>query len=127
MRYPLHGTPKRYSPRFSSNVSFCVVTKYRHKVFNKHYRGHLKAVIEKIGCDYDIEIVELEIPVDHIHMVVRSVPKICLSDIMQIIRSLSAREFFRLHSEIKKRYFWGGKLFLPIWRDMRLTRLYPIL
>ena len=30
----------------------------------------LKHIIQKIGYDYDIEIVELEIPVDHIHMVV---------------------------------------------------------
>ena len=60
--------------------------------------------------DYNIEIVELEIPVDHIHMVVRSEPKICPSEIMQIIKSISAREFFKLHPDIKKRYFWGGKL-----------------
>jgi putative transposase len=54
--------------------------------------------------------VELEIPIDHIHMVVRSEPKVSPSDIMQIIKSISARQFFRLHPEIKKKYFWGGKL-----------------
>ena len=35
----------------------------------------MKNIINKIGYDYDIDIVELEIPVDHIHMVVRSEPK----------------------------------------------------
>jgi putative transposase len=89
---------------------FVWIPKYRDKVFHEPYRSHLKAIIEKIGYDYNIDIVELEIPVDHIHMVVRSEPKICPSDIMQIIKSLSAREFFRLHPDIKKRYFWGGKL-----------------
>ncbi len=59
---------------------------------------------------YNIEIVELEIPIDHIHMVVRSEPKVSPSDIMQIIKSISARQFFKLYPEIKKRYFWGGKL-----------------
>ena len=29
---------------------------------------------------------------------------------MQIIKSISAREFFRIYREIKKKYFWGGKL-----------------
>ena len=29
---------------------------------------------------------------------------------MQIIKSISAREFFRRYPDIKKRYFWGGKL-----------------
>ena len=29
---------------------------------------------------------------------------------MQIIKSISASQFFKLHPEIKKKYFWGGKL-----------------
>ena len=29
---------------------------------------------------------------------------------MQVIKSISAREFFRKYPEIKKCYFWGGKL-----------------
>jgi putative transposase len=29
---------------------------------------------------------------------------------MQIIKSITAREFFRICPEIKKKYFWGGKL-----------------
>ena len=64
----------------------------------------------KIGYDYNFDIVELEIPTDHIHMLVKSEPKQSPSQIIQVIKSISAREFFRLHPEIKKRYFWGGKL-----------------
>jgi putative transposase len=54
--------------------------------------------------------VELEIPVDHIHMVVRMDPKISPAYVMQVIKSISAREFFRIRPEIKRKYFWGGKL-----------------
>ncbi len=89
---------------------FVWIPKYRHKVFVEPYRTVLRTIIEKIGYDYNIEIVELEIPVDHIHMVVRSEPKVCPSQIMQIIKSISAKKFFALHPEIKKKYFWGGKL-----------------
>ena len=32
------------------------------------------------------------------------------SKVMQIVKSILAREFFRHYPEIKKRYFWGGKL-----------------
>jgi putative transposase len=74
------------------------------------YRTTMKAIIKKIGYDYDIEIVELEIPEDHIHMVIRSIPKQSPSDVMQIVKSITAREFFRIYPEIKKKYFWGGKL-----------------
>lgn len=70
----------------------------------------MKSIIWKIGYDYNIEIVELEIPPDHIHMVVRSEPKLAPSDIMQIIKSISAREFFRMYPDVKRKFFWGGKL-----------------
>ena len=50
-------------------------------------------MIEKIGYDYDIDIVELEIPEDHIHMVVRGVPKMSPSDVMQIIKSILLESF----------------------------------
>jgi len=43
-------------------------------------------------------------------MVVRLEPKVAPSDVMQIIKSISARKFFKLRPEIKKKYFWGGKL-----------------
>jgi putative transposase len=70
----------------------------------------LKSVIEKTCYDYNIEITELAIPIDHIHMIVRTEPKKSPSDIMQIVKSISAREFFRLCPDIKRKYFWGGKL-----------------
>ena len=89
---------------------FVWIPKYRHKVFNEPYREVLKGIIQKIGYDYDIDIVELEIPEDHIHMVVRGEPKMSPSGVMQIIKSISAREFFRRYPEIKRQYFWGGKL-----------------
>ena len=89
---------------------FVWIPKYRRKVFEEPYRSDMKLIIETIGYDYNIEIVELEIPVDHIHMVVRSIPRTSPSDIMQIIKSISARQFFKRYPGIKKKYFWGGKL-----------------
>ncbi|EDQ00288.1 hypothetical transposase [Shewanella benthica KT99] len=89
---------------------FVWIPKYRRKVFSDPYRETMKAIIHKAGFDYDIDIVELEIPEDHIHMVVRSEPKISPSHIMYVIKSISAREFFKCYPDIKRRYFWGGKL-----------------
>jgi len=65
----------------------------------------MKSIIQKVGYDYGIDIVELEIPEDHIHMVVRSEAKQSPSKIMQIIKSISAREFFRMFPTIKTKIF----------------------
>ena len=89
---------------------FVWIPKYRHKVFSQPYSDSMKSISWKIGYDYNIEIVELEIPPDHIHMVVRSEPKLAPSNIMQIIKSISAREFFRMYPDVKRKFFWGGKL-----------------
>lgn len=37
-------------------------------------------------------------------------PKTAPADVMQIIKSISAREFFRCYPAIRRKHFWGGKL-----------------
>jgi REP-associated tyrosine transposase len=113
--FPLSGIQLMELQRNTHHVyrlmyHFVWIPKYRRKVFKEPYRDRLKGIIEKIGYDYNIDIVELEIPEDHIHMVVRGEPKLAPSDVMQVVKSISAREFFRIYPEIRQRYFWGGKL-----------------
>ena len=43
-------------------------------------------------------------------MLVKAAPKECPSQIMQEIKSISARSFFKMYPQIRKEYFWGGKL-----------------
>jgi putative transposase len=47
-------------------------------------------------------------------MVIREIPKQSPSDVMPIIKSITAREFLRIYPGIKKKYFWGGKLWTQI-------------
>jgi len=64
----------------------------------------LKTIIEKIGYDYNIEIVELEVLDDHVHIVVRGESEISPSEVMSVAKSISAREFFRKYPKIKEKY-----------------------
>lgn len=89
---------------------FVWIPKYRHKVFKSPYREVLKDIIKKVGYDYDINIIEVEVPLDHIHMIVKYASKISPSYIMQVIKSISARKFFEFYPNIKNKYFWGGEL-----------------
>jgi putative transposase len=82
---------------------FVWIPKYRHRVFIEPCRATMKAIIQKVGYDCDIDVVELEIPEDHIHMVVRGIPKQSPNEVMQIIKSIAAREFFRIYPAIKKK------------------------
>ena len=46
---------------------------------------------------------------DHVHFLVQSVPMMQPSHMVQIIKSITARELFKSHPEIKK-LLWGGAL-----------------
>jgi putative transposase len=89
---------------------FVWIPKYRNKVFKGFYREFLIGIIKKIAYDYDMSLEEIEVLDDHIHALTTSEPKMSPSRIMQIIKSISAREFFKRFPEIKSKYFWGGKL-----------------
>ena len=89
---------------------FVWIPKYRHKVFVEPYRTKLKGIIIKSAYDHDMIVEELEILKNHLHMVLRAEPKISPSEIIQIIKSISAREFFKMYPEVKEKYFWGGRL-----------------
>ena len=89
---------------------FVWIPKYRHKVFEEPYRSALKLMIRKAAYDYDMQVEELEIPEDHIHMVIKTLPRQSPAEVMQKIKSITAREFFGKYKKIKRKYFWGGKL-----------------
>jgi putative transposase len=75
-------TQRNTHPVYRLMYHFVWIPKYRHKVFNEPYRSTIKAIIQEIVCDYDIDIMELEIPEDHIHMMIRGIPKQSPSDVM---------------------------------------------
>lgn len=64
---------------------FVWIPKYRDKIFHVPYCVTMKAIIQKVGYDYDIDIVELKIPENRIHMVIRGSHQQSSSDVMQII------------------------------------------
>ena len=89
---------------------FVWIPKYRHKVFTEPYREVLTGMIRKVASDYDMKVEEIEVPEDHVHMVIKAEPKMSPSEIMRTIKSISAREFFKKYPEVKEKYFWGGSL-----------------
>lgn len=76
------------------------------KVFVEPHREAMRTIIQKID-GHNIDIVEVEIPEDYIHIVVQSKPKQSPSKIMEAIKNISVHEFFRFFLGIKNKYFWG--------------------
>ena len=84
-----------------------VPAKYRKDVFSDEVEKTLKEVCVGISQRYEIHYVEIGADEDHVHFLVQSVPGILVSRIVGITKSITAREIFKRHSEVKK-ILWGG-------------------
>ena len=90
---------------------FCV--KYRKKLLLKtELVNFLKNVCFEISERYCFEFDAIGSDGDHVHLFVGAEPKYSPSKIMQIIKSITARQIFKQYPEIKKQ-LWGGEL----WSD----------
>jgi putative transposase len=72
----------------------------------------LKEVCVEIAKRYEIVFLEIGTDQDHVHFLVQSVPMYSPKKIVQIIKSLSAKEMSKKCPEVKKE-LWGGQL----WTD----------
>ena len=82
--------------------------KYRRKVFTEEVSKTLKEVCLGITNGYELHFIEIGADEDHIHFLIQSVPTMSMKKIVQIVKSITAREVFRIHPEVK-RLLWGGQ------------------
>ncbi len=83
--------------------------KYRRKVFNKEIDITLRATCLEISERYEINFVEIGNDEDHVHFLIQSIPILSITKIVTIIKSITAREIFKNHKEVKN-ILWGGAL-----------------
>ena len=82
--------------------------KYRRKVLTAEVSQTLRNICLEISVRYEIHFLEIGYDEDHVHFLIQSVAMMSAKKISNTIKSLIAREIFRLHPEIK-RFLWGGK------------------
>ena len=82
--------------------------KYRRKVLTREVSQTLRNICIEISSRYEIHFIEIGCDNDHVHFLIQSVPMMSAKKIVNTIKSLTAREIFRLHPEVKN-FLWGGK------------------
>ena len=83
--------------------------KYRRKIFTNEIEKSLVEICIEISKRYEINFVEIGTDMDHVHFLIQSVPTIAPTQIVRIIKSITAREIFKTHPEVKK-MLWGGNI-----------------
>ena len=82
--------------------------KYRRVVFSPEVDLKLKEVCLEISKRYEIQFLEIGTDKDHVHFLVQSVPMYSPKKVVQIIKSITAREIYAACPEVKKQ-LWGGQ------------------
>jgi len=98
----------------SHNVSILLYhyvcpAKYRRIIFDEDVDKVLVETCQEISKRYDINIMEVGTDGDHVHFLVQSIPKLAPWQIIKTIKSITAREIFRLYPKVKEK-LWGGNL-----------------
>ena len=88
---------------------FVCPIKYRRKVLSDEVCVTFKEICLGIEERYEIHFLEIGLDGDHVHFLIQSVPTSAPKKIIGAVKSITAKEIFRLHPEVK-RLLWGGKL-----------------
>jgi REP element-mobilizing transposase RayT len=86
--------------------------KYRRVVISEEVDKTLKGTCEEIEKRYEIKFLEIGAEGDHVHFLVQSVPTYSPTKIVRTIKSITAKEIFKKHPEVKEK-LWGGEF----WSD----------
>jgi putative transposase len=82
--------------------------KYRYRVLGgnvgKEVYHCIQAYRGRLGC----QIVELNVQLDHVHLLIKVPPKQSMSELMGALKGRSAIRVFKQLPHLKKRPYWGN-------------------
>ena len=90
------------------HVVFC--PKYRHRIFDGDVREYTRQQIYSLCRQKDlVEVLELNVQPDHIHVVITIPPKYSVSSFMGFVKGKLSLRLFSRYERLGKRY-WGRHL-----------------
>lgn len=97
---------------YSLQYHLILVTKYRRGVLVGPVKSDLNQLLHSLAKQFELNIKEITIMSDHVHMLVDASPKHSISSIMKGLKGVSAKMLFSRHPELKQQ-LWGGHLWQP--------------
>ena len=89
--------------------------KYRRVVFDKSLEHKLKDICLDIEKRYEVKFLEIGTDEDHVHFGVQSGPMYRVRKMVQMVKSLTAREIFRCAPRLKRSFGVGNLGLMVIW------------
>lgn len=113
--------------------------KYRKKLLIK-YGNEIKQILYDVAEEKDLNIIEMEVDKDHIHILVQYPPTKSVLDIVRLFKQISTYKIWRQnnnHIHLKKQFwlektFWGDGYFAcsrnnrKIYTKSRIKAIHPL-
>jgi putative transposase len=82
--------------------------KYRFRILTGEISRMLEQDMRSICQWKDVEIDEMNIQLDHVHIIVSIPPRLSISDFMGIMKGKTAIKLMRSYPNLKKKPYWGN-------------------
>ena len=82
--------------------------KYRFRILTGEIAAAMEQDIRQVCSWKEVEIDEMSVQSDHVHMVVSIPPRLSVSDFMGVLKGKTAIRIFKSHPNLKKKPYWGN-------------------
>jgi putative transposase len=90
----------------SYHIVWC--PKYRYRIMKGRVGQFIEEAIKAL-CEWKaVDILELNVLEDHVHMVVSIPPKLSISELMGIVKGKTAIKLFKSYPALKRKPYWGN-------------------
>jgi putative transposase len=93
------------------------IPKYRKHILVGEIAQYTKEVLQRVADEYGLWVDTMEVVEDHVHVFLEAPPSYSPAEVVQVMKSISAREVLRKFPRLRKQ-FWAGEL----WSDGYFVR-----
>ena len=95
-------------------IHLIFVCKYRKPLLMGNLNEDMKTILENITNNSDFNIEVMESDINHIHFLIRYIPRLSVSSIVRKLKQESTKQIWSLYSDVLSQEFWLEKTF---WSD----------
>jgi putative transposase len=104
-----------YSSSAVYEINYHIVwcTKYRNQVMTDEVKQFMDDQIRTIADSKDWTVIELEVMPEHIHLFLSAPPFVAPTDIVKVMKGVTAKRVFEKFPQLRRRKFWGNHMWSP--------------
>lgn len=98
---------------FLMHAHLIFITKYRGKILNNKVLAYMEYLMRKVCTQFEVELTEFNGKTDHVHLLIKYPPKVCLSKLINSLKGVSSRKVRQEFPAVK--YHWTNRKSGALW------------